>query len=435
MTTIGRSLGHVEHLPWVISAYLVTATAVTPLYGKLADIYGRRSVIFVAVSAFMAASVLCAIAPNLWTLIAARALQGLGGGGLIALAQTVMGDLVPPKQRGKYAAQISAVWATSSVAGPLVGGVFAEHLHWSLVFWINLPIGLAALAMMNGPLKELPFTPRRHRLDVPGAALVVGATSLAMLALSIGRIGGHWTSPTVLGLSAAATVATALFIWRVKTFAEPLIPLEVLREPVVLRGTIAVAFGMGGFVGLTTIVPIYLQLSNGVGPDVSAIGLIGMAAGTVLGALFTGRAIPQLTRYRTPAIAGLALSCAALAAMAALSDRTSFLAAELLLFLYGLGLGPIFPTVTVSVQNAAAARDLGAATGLLAFMRSLGSAFGVAVLGAIVLGAGGGFEIEPSSFRLAFLAALASTAAGLALLSAMPERPLRDAPSPLPSES
>lgn len=431
MTTIGQSLGGVEYLPWIISGYLVTATAVTPLYGKLADIHGRRIVIIVAVLIFLVASVVCALAPNLLTLVLGRALQGVGGGGLIALAQTVMGDIVPPKQRALYAAQISAVWAVASVAGPIVGGVFAQHLHWSLVFWINLPIGAVALAMISGPLRDLPFTPRDHRLDGVGAVLVVAGTTLAMLALSLGRMSGEWTSATVLCLAAGAAVACALFALRQKTFAEPLIPAKVLRDPVVAFGTLSVAFGMGGFVGLTTIVPVFLEVTNGASPDVAALGLIGMAAGTVSGAALTGRAIPKLTRYRLPSLCGLALSAAALAALAATVDVKSFLLAELLLFLYGFGLGPIFPVATVSVQNAVAQSDLGAATGLLAFLRSFGSAFGVAILGAIVLGRGGegaarAITADPESFRIAFLVALGSTLVALAALAAMPERPLRD---------
>jgi MFS family permease len=438
MTTIGHSLGHAEYLPWVISAYLVTATAVTPLYGKLADIYGRRPVIFAGVLIFLAASVVCALAPNLATLVFGRALQGVGGGGLIALAQTVIGDLVPPKQRARYTAHISAVWATASVAGPLVGGVFAEHLHWSLIFWINLPLGLAALALMNGPLRDLPFVPKRHRLDVIGATLVIGATSLAMLALSFGRMSGEWGSPLVLGLAAAAAVASGLFALRLATFEEPLIPLGVLREPVVFFGAGAVLWGMAGFVGLSTIIPAYFEVTQGFGPDLAALGLLSMAAGSVIGANLAGRALPRLTRYRRPAIAGLALSSAALVTLAATTSAESLALSQGLLFLYGLGLGPIFPTATVSVQNAVQQRDLGAATGLLAFLRSLGSALGVAALGAIVLGAGLGPEgggphgaIDAASFPLAF--ALSAVATGLALLSLilMPERPLRDAPEPV----
>ncbi len=444
MTTIGQSLGHVQYLPWVISAYLITGTAVTPLYGKLADIHGRRPILFLAVSIFMVGSIVCAIAPTLAVLIGGRAIQGLGGGGLIALAQTVLGDLVPPKQRAKFAAQISAVWATASLAGPIVGGVFAQHLHWSLVFWINLPIGLVAFAMMSGPLKHLPFRPRPHRLDVPGAALVVAGTSSAMLALSLGRMSGEWGSPSVLGLAGAAVLAAGLFAWRVLSFEEPLIPVSVLKDRVVAFGTSAVALGMAAFVGLTTIVPAFFETQDKVSPDIAAMGLISMGAGAVIGAAITGRMMPRMRRYRMPGILGHVLSVASLAALAATAPSGSFFLSEALLFFYGLGLGPIFPIATVSVQNAVAQHDLGAATGLLAFLRSMGAAFGVAILGAIVLGAGAHGEggsaaamaIDPESFRWAFLVATASTAAALCCLIAMPERALRDTmePSAPPAE-
>ena len=437
VTTIGQSLGSPQYLPWVISAYLVAATSVTPLYGKLADIHGRRPILFLAVSVFLLGSVLCALAPTLWALVAGRAVQGLGGGGLIALAQTVLGDLVPPKQRAKFAAQISAVWATASLAGPLVGGVFAQHLHWSLIFWINLPIGLIAFAMMNKPLKDLPFVSRPHRLDVPGAFLVAIGASSAMLALSLGRMSGEWLSTPVLGLAGVSAVAVALFALRVRTFSEPLIPVGVLKDLVIRRGVSAVSLGMAAFVGLTTVIPAFFESQNGVGPDVAAMGLIGMGAGAVISAALTGRYMPRMTRYRMPSICGLALSAVSLAGLALTVESGSFLLAQALLFFYGLGLGPIFPVVTVSVQNAAGRGDLGAATSLLAFMRSMGAAFGVAIIGAIVLGAGGGveglrttFAGDPVTFRIAFAAGALSTACALALLIAMPERPLRDTMEP-----
>ncbi|MFD1704473.1 MDR family MFS transporter [Methylopila henanensis] len=443
MTTIGQSLGHAEYLSWVISAYLVTATAVTPLYGKLADIHGRYPVIVAAVAIFLVGSIVCALAPNLGVLVAGRALQGVGGGGLIALAQTVIGDIVPPKQRGNYAAYISGMWAVSGIAGPIVGGVMAEHLHWSMIFWVNLPIGVLALAIMHAPLRDLTFQPKSHRLDVPGAMLVVGATSLAMLALSFGRVSGDWTSPLVLGLAASAAVAGALFVRRLWTFAEPLIPLHVLKDRVIARATASLFFAVGGHLGLSTLAPVYFESMHGLRPDLAALGLTPLALGAVGGALTAARVLVRSDRYKTPALAGLTVALGTLAVLAATTEARSFWLTEALFFVYGFGVGTIFPTTTVSVQNAVARHDLGAATALLAFMRSLGSAAGVAVLGAVVLGAGLGAEggdagprvaISPDAFRIAFLIAAASTAVAIAALAAMPRRPLRDSFEPLPPE-
>lgn len=442
MTTIGHALGSAEYLPWVISAYLVTATAVTPLWGKLADLHGRHPVIVAAVAVFMAGSVVCALAPTLGVLVAGRALQGVGGGGLIALAQTVIGDVVPPKQRGNYAAYISGMWAVSGVAGPIVGGLMAEHLHWSLIFWVNLPIGVAALAVMHAPLRDLPFQPKSHRLDVPGAVLVVGATSVAMLALSFGRTSGEWSSPLVLGLAAASAVATVLFIRRLWSFAEPLIPLHVLKDRVIAFATGSLFFAVGGHLGLSTLAPVYFESMNGLRPDLAALGLTPLALGAVAGALTAARVLVRAEKYKTPALAGLALALLALLALAATIELRSFWLAEALFALYGFGIGTIFPTTTVSVQNAVARHDLGAATALLAFMRSLGSTAGVAVLGAVVLGAGLGGEggsaaqvaISPAAFRAAFLIAAAATVIAWFALLAMPRRPLRDSFDSVASE-
>ncbi len=184
MPTIGKALGHADYLPWIVTGYLLTATAMAPLYGKISDIYGRRPTIFAAIIAFLLGSLISALAPNMLTLVLGRMVQGLGGGGLFALSQTVIGDLVPPRERARYAAWISGTWAVASIAGPLLGGTFAQHLHWSLIFWINIPLGLAALAIISNPLKKLPVVARNHRIDGAGAALLVAATALLLLALS-----------------------------------------------------------------------------------------------------------------------------------------------------------------------------------------------------------------------------------------------------------
>ncbi len=239
MPTIGLELGDAANLPWIVTAYLLASTAVTPLYGKLSDIHGRRIMLLIAIATFSLGSLACAMAPTMVTLALARGLQGIGGGGLIALAQTIIGDIMSPKERARYQVYIASVFVVSSVAGPLLGGFFAQHLHWSYIFWINLPIGLLAFALTNGKLKLLPRNERRHRLDYPGAALLVLSSTSLLLALSWGGVRYPWGSATVLALLAAAVLVGAGFVARLLTAAEPLIPMTVLKDQVVYSATLA----------------------------------------------------------------------------------------------------------------------------------------------------------------------------------------------------
>ncbi|WP_246694067.1 MFS transporter, partial [Methylobacterium sp. WL18] len=202
MPTIGLDLGDAANLPWIVTAYLLASTAVTPLYGKLSDIHGRRIMLLIAIATFVLGSLACAVAPTMVTLALARGLQGIGGGGLIALSQTILADIMPPKERARYQVVIAGVFVAASVAGPLLGGFFAQHLHWSLIFWINLPIGFLAFALTNAKLKLLPRNERRHTLDYPGAILLVLSSTTLMLALSWGGVRYPWGSAPVLGLLA-----------------------------------------------------------------------------------------------------------------------------------------------------------------------------------------------------------------------------------------
>ena len=231
LPTIGRELHDLDNLPWVVTAYLLTSTAVTPLYGKLADIHGRRITLLIGIATFVVGSIACALAPTMLTLILARALQGLGGGGLISLAQTIIGDVIAPKERGRYQAYIASVFVSSSVAGPALGGFLAEHLHWSMIFWINLPLGLLAFWMTNRVLRQLPRHERPHQLDLLGAALMVVATVLLLLALSFGGTRLPWGSGPILALLAGSAVVWALFVLRLATAVEPLLPLSVVLQP------------------------------------------------------------------------------------------------------------------------------------------------------------------------------------------------------------
>src|SRR5690606_35313259 len=214
MPTIGAALGDAHYLPWIVTGYLLTATAIAPLYGKISDIHGRRVTIHAAILIFLAGSIISALAPNMLALIAGRAVQGLGGGGLFAMSQTVIGDLVPPRERARYAAWIAGTWAVASVAGPLLGGSFAEHLHWSLIFWINVPLGLAAMAIINNPLKKLPVAAKLHSIDTLGALLLIVATALLLLALNWGGSAYSWMSAEILGLLAVSAIFWTAFAFR-----------------------------------------------------------------------------------------------------------------------------------------------------------------------------------------------------------------------------
>ncbi|MEK0082891.1 MDR family MFS transporter [Benzoatithermus flavus] len=440
LPTIGRELGDVEHLPWVVTAYLLSSTAVTPLYGKLSDIHGRRRMMLVSVATFVVGSIACAVAPSMLILIVARGLQGLGGGGLISLAQTIIADILAPKERARYQAYIAAVFVTSSVAGPVMGGFFAEHLHWSMIFWINLPLGLGAYWMTDRTLRRLPRHERPHRLDLAGAVLIVLATVAFMLALNWGGVRFSWNSAPILGLLAATAILAVLFALRLLTAAEPFLPLSVLFNPVVARGTAAACFGMGTFIGLSIFVPVYFELLLGLEASRSGLALIPLMGGVVTGATLSGRLMTSLRHYKRPAMAGLALAVLCLAFLAWRPDGLRLALVELLLGIIGVGIGTLLPVTTVSIQNAVPMHQLGTATGAMNFFRSLGSAVAVAAFGAIVLGGivapGASLESLQQSalpagmdlghvFRLLFAAAALGLGTSLLWLITMEERPLR----------
>jgi EmrB/QacA subfamily drug resistance transporter len=444
LPTIGRELADVENLSWVVTAYLLTATAATPLYGKLSDIHGRRAMLLVAIAIFVAASVLCAAAPNMTVLVVGRALQGLGGGGLLSLAQIIVGDVVLPLERGRYQGYISIVFAAASVGGPVVGGFFAQHLHWSLIFWINLPIGLLAFLMTNRLLKRLPRHERPHRLDVAGAGLMVAATVALLLALTWGGTRFPWASPQILALLAGSVLLWALFTMRLLTAREPFLPLAVLTNPVVGFGTASVACVFGTMIGLSIFVPLYFELVLGLSASASGLALIPLMGGTVVGSTASGQAMSRLAHYKRVPFAGLAAALAALVVLAAAPDRLSVAAVCTALGVIGLGMGSLFPVTTVAVQNAVLPYQLGTATGAMNFFRQLAGAVIVAGFGAIVLGGAGaaGLTVEALAaqasggaalahgdlahvFRWVFGAAAACLGVGLVMLGLMEERPLR----------
>ena len=443
LPTIGRAFGDVENLSWVVTAYLLTTTAVTPLYGKLSDIHGRRTTLLIAISVFAAGSVAAALAPSMMALVIARALQGLGGGGLISLSQTIVADVVSPLERGRYQGYIGMVFAASSVGGPVLGGFFAEHLHWSLIFWINLPIGLVAFPMTNRVLKRLPRHERPHRLDVLGAALMMAATVALLLALTWGGTRYGWASARIVTLFVASGLFWILFVIRLMTAREPFLPLAVLLNPVVGIGTASVSCVFGTMIGLAIFVPLYFEVVLGLSASQSGLALIPLMGGTVVGSTASGQFMSRLAHYKRMPVFGLGAGIAALALIAA---APSGLAAGMVggaLGIAGIGMGTLFPVTTVAVQNAVQPHQLGTATGAMNFFRQLAGALIVAAFGAIVLG-GAGLEGQPGLtletlanagplaagdladvFRWVFVTAAALLSAGLVLLVLMEERPLR----------
>jgi EmrB/QacA subfamily drug resistance transporter len=449
LPTIGVHLGDIESLSWVVTAYLLSATAVTPLFGKLSDIYGRRTILLICIAIFIVGSVACAVAPTMWALIAARALQGIGGGGILPIAQTIIADLVSPRERPRYQSYSAVMFMFASVIGPLLGGVLTDRVDWSLIFWINLPMGAAALIITYRALHKLPRHERPHRLDITGSALMVTAAVILMLAMTWGGTRYPWMSWQIAAMLAASAVTWVLFALRLANAAEPLIPLSVLREPVVSRIVTVAFFSIGAIIGLSIYVPLYLELVLGASPSMSGLALIAFTAGTVIGAFAAGRALGRDRHYKRLPMAGLAVAIASLAVLAAVPSGLSLAGVSVMLFLSGGGIGTMYPVTTVLIQNAVLPHQLGIVTGTLNFFRQLGGTIIVAGLGALVLGqvdTSGGLAsldalvksgVQPgnefsSVFSWVFIAAAACLVVALACLAGIEERPLRG-PAPAPA--
>ena len=441
LPTIGRRFADFENLSWVVTAYLLTSTAVAPLYGKLSDIFGRRAILLAAIGLFIAGSVLAAAAPDMLTLILGRGLQGIGGGGILPLCQSVIADVVAPRERGRYQAYMGVVWVSSGVGGPVLGGVLAEHLHWSLIFWINVPLGLGAALLTHIHLKRIPRHDRRHKLDVLGAGLMMGSAIPLLLALTWGGTRYPWASPFILGLVAISFVLSLLFGLRLTRAPEPFLPLSVLSNPVMRWGTTSASFAMGTSIGLTILVPLYFEVVHKLSATESGVALIPIAL-TTPGSLLSGQAMMYWKHYKRAPVIGLSCALIALSFLIWRPDL-SLAAVITLLGVVGLAIGLVYPVTTVSIQNAVPHYQVGIAMGALNFFRSLASAFVVAVLGAILL-AGLGVAPERGGralsvvttvsaagadaalvFRFVFLAARVFLAISLVALMLMEERPLR----------
>ena len=383
LPTIGRQFGDVSSLSWVITAYLLASTAVAPVFGTLSDIYGRRATIVTSMSLFIVGSILCAIAPNMTVLIIARGLQGLGGGGIMPIVQTVIADVVTPRERGQYQAYFSGVWMAAGISGPILGGVFAEHLHWSMIFWINVPLGLISLAMLLPKMGRIPVFHRRRKVDWFGGLLLMAAAVVVMLVLTWGGTRYHWLSPVIIAMVGASIALMLAFVWHASRADEPFLPLPLMGGTVVPYAMLCGGCAMGAMLGLTVYLPLYYESVYHLSASEAGLALIPLAAVSTAGAAIAGRAMARSKHYKRVAIVGT-IAAAITGAVLALAPMPLW-ALLVVLSIFALGLGTAFPVSTVSSQNAVARSQIGTISGATNFFRALMASFAVAVFSAILL--------------------------------------------------
>ena len=383
LPTIVGELGGLEYYSWVVTAYLLSSTVSTPLYGKISDMYGRRVVLQVAIVIFLVGSLLAGIAPDMLQLVIFRGLQGVGAGGLMAMTFAVIGDVVSPRERGRYIGLLAGVWAFASVIGPFIGGFIVDNSTWRWVFLINLPVGLVALIVMSRVLR-LPPVHRPHRLDIEGAMLLVVGVTTLLLALVWGGVDYPWSSPRIIALVATGGVALAGFVvWEARV-AEPILPLRLFASSTFsISSVLGFLIGMALFGGVIFL-PLFLQIVSGVSATNSGLLLLPLTAGIVVGSVGSGRIISVTGRYRAWPIGGLALASVGMYLLSTMTADTSFTASGVYMVVMGLGVGGAMQVTVLVVQNAADYRDLGVATSSVQFFRQMGGAFGVAVFGAIM---------------------------------------------------
>jgi EmrB/QacA subfamily drug resistance transporter len=382
LPTIVGELGGLDHLSWVVTAYLLTTTVSTPLYGKLSDLYGRKVMFQAAIVIFLAGSVLCGVAQNMGQLIAFRGIQGIGGGGLMAMAFAIIGDVVAPRERGRYTGYLGAVFAVSSVAGPLLGGFFVDNLSWRWVFYVNVPIGIVALIVTSSVL-QLPFTRRDHRIDFEGAALLVAGVSALLLALVWGGNEYEWGSTMILGLLVASAVLLAAFVLWEGRAEEPILPLRLFRGRVFTIGVL-LSFVVGASMfGAIVFLPLFLQAVTNASATNSGLLLLPLMAGLMTTSVGSGRVIARTGHYRRWPMAGMLTSAAGMGLLSTMDAETSRLESSLYMVVLGLGIGMVMQVLVLAMQNASEPRDMGVVTSSANFFRSLGGSMGISVFGAI----------------------------------------------------
>src|SRR6476469_2036624 len=382
LPTIVGELGGLEHLACVVTVYLLAQTVVTPVYGKLGDLYGRKIVLQSAVVLFLIGSALCGMSQNMTQLIVFRAIQGLGGGGLTVTTQAVVGDIVPPRDRGRFQGIFGAVFGLASIAGPLLGGYFTTHWTWRWIFYINLPLGIAALVVIAATLPSRSDR-QQHSIDYMGAVLLAIALSAIILVTDLGGTSYPWSSPVVLGTAAAGLVALVLFLVVEQRAAEPILPLHLFRNAA-FSVTSVVALNVGfAMVGSITYLPLFFQVVKGASPTESGLEMLPMMGGMLTSSIVSGQLISRTGRYKIFPVIGTGVMTLSLFLLSRLPVGASMARILATLLLLGLGMGLVMQVLVIAVQNAVDYRDLGVATSGNTLFRSVGGSVGTAVLGAV----------------------------------------------------
>ncbi len=384
LPTIVNDLHGLNHISWVVTAYLLTSTVSTPLYGKLSDQLGRKGIFQFAIVVFLAGSVLSGLSQNMAELIAFRGIQGLGAGGLMAMAFTIIADVVSPRERGRYQGYFGAVFALASIAGPLLGGVFTEQLSWRWIFYVNVPIGIVALVVTSVVLK-LPFRRQAHDIDYFGAVLLILGISATLLVTVWGGTQYAWSSPVILSLSAAAAVLVAAFIVWEHHASEPILPPSLFRIGV-FRVSSSVSFLLAMVMfGAIIYLPLYLQLVDGVSPTISGLLLVPLMLGLLATSVVSGQVVSRTGRYKVFPIVGSLLMVLGMYLLSNLGLHTSHLVMSGYVIVLGAGMGMTMQIMVLATQNAVEGRLIGTATAAVTFFRSLGGAFGTSLFGAIFI--------------------------------------------------
>jgi EmrB/QacA subfamily drug resistance transporter len=460
---IVSDLGGLAHLSWVVTAFMVTSTISTPLYGKLSDMYGRKPLFFTAIIIFLVGSIVCGLAQTMFQLILFRAIQGLGAGGLITLAQTTVGDLIVPRERGKYQGLFGAVFATCSVAGPILGGFITDALSWRWIFYVNLPVGAAALFLIAIGLRTR-RTKVRHRIDYTGAGFLTCGTVSLLLLLSWGGSIYPWLSPVIVAMAAAASLFYGLLIRQERHASEPILPPHLFTNRVFVVAVSVIGLNAMALFGSLVFLPLFFQVVLGASPSRAGLMMAPMMGGVIVASITGGRLVSAFGRYKIFPVIGLIVGTSSFLTLAWCSftqKPTAWI--ETALVGLGCGLGLVMPNLTVAIQNSVERSDMGVATSVSAFIRSLGGAIGVAAAGAVVAlrlrqflpaswmqtSASGGSRIELGVQQIArlpsdqhalllhayrdavattFLTGAGAAALAFTIVLFLPERPLRAAP-------